>query len=76
MVTKFGDTLVQHIPAEFTQFLKKLCTNYYPSNTLLLDQVCFVSNMYKSCFKYFETIIKEIIFMYIIFITLFLLIYN
>ncbi|XKL60972.1 hypothetical protein PGB90_008029 [Kerria lacca] len=38
MVTKFGDTLVQHIPAEFTQFLKKLCTNYYPSNTLLLDQ--------------------------------------
>ena len=47
MIMKFGDTLIQHIPSDFTLFLKKLCTCYYPSDTLLLDQVLklyFVSN--------------------------------
>ncbi|XP_065218314.1 vacuolar protein sorting-associated protein 11 homolog [Planococcus citri] len=38
MIMKFGDTLIQHIPSDFTLFLKKLCTCYYPSDTLLLDQ--------------------------------------
>lgn len=54
LVTKFGDTLVQHIPAEFTQFLKKLCTNYYPSDTLLLDQVRFDDRMLFVRLNFFE----------------------
>ncbi len=39
MVMKFGDEFVENIPDEFTQFLKTLCSKYYPSDTLLVDQV-------------------------------------
>ncbi|KAK7575939.1 hypothetical protein V9T40_012225 [Parthenolecanium corni] len=38
MVMKFGDIFVQNIPDEFTNFLKKLCTNYQPCDKLLVDQ--------------------------------------
>lgn len=39
LISTFGTTLMQKSPAETTEFLKKLCTNYHSSETLLLDQV-------------------------------------
>jgi hypothetical protein len=36
---KYGNILIQNAPEESTQFLKKLCTDYRPSNKPLVDQV-------------------------------------
>jgi hypothetical protein len=36
---KYGNILLQNAPDESTQFLKKLCTDYRPSNKPLVDQV-------------------------------------
>ncbi|XP_047107852.1 vacuolar protein sorting-associated protein 11 homolog isoform X3 [Schistocerca piceifrons] len=35
---KYGNILIQHAPDEATQFLKRLCTDYRPSNKPLVDQ--------------------------------------
>lgn len=35
---KYGNILIQNAPEESTQFLKKLCTDYRPSNKPLVDQ--------------------------------------
>lgn len=37
---KYGSVLIENVPNESTQFLKILCTNYKPSNKLLVDQAC------------------------------------
>ena len=36
---KYGNILLQHAPKETTDFLKRLCTDYRPSNKPLVDQV-------------------------------------
>lgn len=36
---KYGSILLQHCPAEATQLLKRLCTDYRPSNKPLVDNV-------------------------------------
>ncbi|XP_017787997.1 PREDICTED: vacuolar protein sorting-associated protein 11 homolog [Habropoda laboriosa] len=38
IMKKYGDILIKNVPNESTQFLKTLCTNYRPSNKLLIDQ--------------------------------------
>ncbi|XP_066993542.2 vacuolar protein sorting-associated protein 11 homolog [Anabrus simplex] len=38
MMKKYGNVLLQNTPAEATQFLKTLCTDYRPSNKPLVDQ--------------------------------------
>ncbi|XP_012258670.2 vacuolar protein sorting-associated protein 11 homolog [Athalia rosae] len=35
---KYGTVLIENAPNEATQFLKRLCTNYRPTNKLLVDQ--------------------------------------
>ncbi|PSN48268.1 hypothetical protein C0J52_03049, partial [Blattella germanica] len=35
---KYGNVLIENAPEEATQFLKKLCTDYRPSNKPLVDQ--------------------------------------
>lgn len=37
---KYGCRILQNCPAEATQLLKRLCTDYRPSNKQLVDQVC------------------------------------
>jgi hypothetical protein len=39
MMKKYGITLLENMPKETTQFLKRLCTDYRPSNKPLVDQV-------------------------------------
>lgn len=40
---KYGCILLQNCPAEATQLLKRLCSDYRPSNKPLVDNVCFMS---------------------------------
>ncbi|XP_046752959.1 vacuolar protein sorting-associated protein 11 homolog isoform X2 [Diprion similis] len=35
---KYGNVLIENVPNEATQFLKRLCTNYRPANKPLVDQ--------------------------------------
>lgn len=35
---KYGKILVEHVPYESTQLLKKLCTNYKPSNSPIISE--------------------------------------
>lgn len=39
MIKKYGITLLENIPEETTQFLKKICTDYHPSDEPLVSQV-------------------------------------
>lgn len=35
---KYGQVLVEHLPYESTQFLKRLCTNYKPENSPIVSE--------------------------------------
>lgn len=53
MIKKYGTTLLENIPEETTQFLKKICTDYHPSDEPLVSQDMLDGStnrhIYKSC---------------------------
>ncbi|XP_046409664.1 vacuolar protein sorting-associated protein 11 homolog isoform X1 [Neodiprion fabricii] len=48
---KYGSVLIEHVPNEATQFLKRLCTNYRPANKPLVDQATLDGSVEQSIEK-------------------------
>jgi len=61
---KYGATLMKHLPRKTTTFLKRLCTEFRPSNQLLVDEKgnavpadaarpgkYFIFDKFKRCFR-------------------------
>lgn len=44
LMKKYGNVLIQKIPYESTQFLKKLCTNYKPKDALIVSENALTGN--------------------------------
>ncbi|XP_060522802.1 vacuolar protein sorting-associated protein 11 homolog isoform X2 [Cylas formicarius] len=48
---KYGKILVEHLPYESTQFLKKLCTNYKPNNSPIVSENSMLTGNYDVVLK-------------------------